>query len=512
MSICFLKKYNIPILLFVLFLSISALSVYNYTTQKNILLVQMKNDSDDVVNSISAAMKRFQAIKSTMNLQKLVSDVSLGLEIFEFRYLDTNGTIRNSMFKEEIGEVCSASSFKEILQKKRKLKSFFFEVRDYVDVMAIYYPIYGNGKLIGIIDLSVDISEYKVITGPETDFALMRRKVDILNLLKSIEGSISNILDVSESIDMNSFLYTYVESTLNIIQASLIDVNKKVLYSNNKELIGQTLHVDELSPELIVVNGQPVYRSVIKNGLLGDHNDTRLMLLIDALVYTENEHQLLRTALITSAIALLFAFAIARAIYFTALEQSRSEKERLERQVKERTHEIEMLSKTDSLTKLWNRGYLEEMLEMEFKRARRYQHNISILIIDLDLFKQVNDTYGHLAGDEVLRQISHRIKSCLRDTDFVGRYGGEEIVAILPETEQELAQQIADKILKIVADKPVLYEGQSIEITTSIGINYLREEHKDRQELFSEADEALYIAKKSGRNRAILFETRSEQA
>ncbi|MEN8146738.1 MAG: GGDEF domain-containing protein [Campylobacterota bacterium] len=473
----------------------------------------MKSDSGAIVNSIASAMKRFQAIKSTMNLQKLVSDVSLGLEIFEFRYIEPNGIIKNSMFKDEIGKIYSAASFKELLQEERELKVFFFEVRDYVKVMAIYYPIYRSGKLIGIIDLSVDVSEYEVITGSKTDFALMRRKVDILNLLKSIEGSIENSLEVYETSDMNSFLHAYVESALNIFQASLINADKKVLYSSNKGLIGRTLNVDDLiTQELITIDGQPTYRTIVKNGTLGEHKGTKLMLLIDAMAYTENERQLLRTALITSAIALFFVFFIARAIYYTALEQSRGEKERLERQVKERTCEIEILSKIDPLTGLWNRGYLEEMLEMEFKRARRYIHDISILLIDLDHFKHINDTFGHLAGDEVLRQVSDRIKSCLRETDFVGRYGGEEIVVILPETEHEIADIIANKILQIIGTEPVLFEESVIKVTTSIGINNLRTEHKDRQTLFTQADEALYEAKRLGRNRIVYYNVARTQA
>jgi len=512
-SIGLVKKYNIPLLLFILFLSISALSAYNYNTQKNILLVQMKNDSGDIVNSISAAMKRFQAIKSTMNLQKLVSDVSLGLEIFEFRFIEPNGIIKNSMFEGEIGKVYSASSFKELLQEERALKAFFFEVRDYVKVMAIYYPIYRKDQLIGIIDLSVDVSEYEEVTGSGADFALLRRKVDILNLLKSIEGSIENSLEVYESSDVNSFLHAYVESALNIFQASLIDADKKVLYSSDPELIAKSLIIDDLiASELIVVDGRPVYRTIIKNGTFEKHENTRLMLLIDALVYTENERQLLRTALITSAIALFFAFFIARAIYYTALEQSRGEKERLERQVKERTREIEILSKIEPLTGLWNRGYLEEMLEMEFKRARRYKHHISILLIDLDHFKQVNDTYGHLAGDEVLRQVSDRIKSCLRETDFVGRYGGEEIVVILPETEHQIADKIANKILHIISVEPVLFEESVIKVTTSIGVNNLRTEHENRLTLFAQADEALYEAKKLGRNRIVYYNAARTEA
>ncbi len=502
----YLKKHNVPALLLMLVLSISYLAFYNYDEQKDLLLTQMKSDTEHVGSSISSAMQRFHDIKSTMNLQKLVNDVSFGLEIFEFRYLEPNGIIRNSMFNEEIGKLHSAESFKEILQRKRKLKTFFFEVRDYVKVMAIYYPIYRNKRLIGIIDLAVDVSEYAVITGPDTDFALTRRKVDILNLLKSIEGSIENSLAVFEETDMHNFLRAYVQSAANILEVSQIDADKKILMSSNKKLIGKTLKVDKLLPlELIDHAGRQVYRTVTDIGQLNGNANSKLIILIDAAPYEANRRQLLETALITSVIALIIALFIARSIYYFALERSRSEKERLERLVKERTHEIELLSKTDALTGLWNRGYLEEMLEMEYKRARRYMHDISIMLIDLDHFKRINDTYGHMAGDEVLRQISQRIRSCVRETDFVGRYGGEELVIILPETTLRSAQTIADNILKLIAAEPVVFESHTIDVTTSIGLNNLRLTHTNYQAVFAETDEALYRAKEEGRNRVVVF-------
>ncbi len=504
-------KYNTPVLLLILVLSISYLSFFNYESQKKLLLTQMKSDAGDIVNSITAAMIRFQDIKSTMNLQKLVNDVSFGLEIFEFRYLEPDGIIRNSMFKEEIGNIYTAESFKQTMQGERKLKEFFFETRDYVDVMAIYYPIYRNNALIGMIDLAVDVSEYKEIEGSRENFALLRRQVDIMNLLKAIEGSIANSLEIFEQTDVDKFLHGYVRSAENIVQISLIDSDNKVRISSHSDMIGRQLNMQALPPpELINMDDRLIYRTVVNSGLLDKSKDTQLMLLIDASPYAQNEQQLLKTALITSAIALFFALVIARAIYYSAIERSRSEKERLEQLVKERTHEIEVLSKTDALTGLWNRGYLEEMLEMEFKRARRYGHDISIMIVDLDFFKRINDTYGHMAGDEVLRQISRRISEGVRETDFVGRYGGEEIVVILPETALDAALKIANGIRETIASSPVVFETYTIEVTTSIGLSHLREEHTDYLTVFAEADKALYFAKEQGRNRVVVFDAEIE--
>ncbi len=501
-----IKKYAVPIILFSLVLVIAYLSYYNYKTQKNLLLMQMQSNSLNIASSVSSAIERFDDIKSTMNLQKLVNDVSFGLEIFEFRYLEPDGTIRNSMFKEEIGEVLSSKSFIETMQGDRQLGSFFFEVRDFVDVMSIYYPIYLQDQLVGIIDLSVDISEYTLKKGLKDNFSILRRQVDIQNLLKSINGSVTNSLAILTKTNINDFLHAYVNSTKNIKQISIIDEKQNVYISSDKNLIGTALDYNNLQTSgMTMLNGKLTYLAITDSHINKDNSKMKLMLLIDASTYLSHENKLFNTAMITSVIALLFALLTSRLLYYSAIEQSRTEKERLEWLVKERTKEIELLSQTDSLTGLWNRRHLEETLEIEFKRAKRYEKELSIMIIDLDHFKNINDTYGHMAGDEVLRQISSRIKNSQRETDFVGRYGGEEIVVILPETDLQTSINIADDIRKIVEQEPVEFENQTIKVTTSIGVSNLRNEHKSYASIFAEADEALYSAKELGRNRVEFF-------
>lgn len=504
----FWKRYNIPVLLSTLVISLSSLAFYNYYTQKHILLKQMESDAEDTASSIVAAMDRFRDISSTMSLQKLVSDISLKLEIFEFRYIDPDGTIRNSMFQEEIGRNREGKSFKEATEGKSPLGKFFFETRDFVPVMAIYYPISMNGKLIGIIDLAVDVSEYAMVnTHHTTDFALLRRQVDILNLLKSIEGSIHNSIDIKTKADFQDFLRKYVESATNIVQISIVDSNQQILVSSNKAVIGQTLTSSDMPPPSIIKkNSQSVYRMVLPNFAVNSGKNERMLILIDADSYAKNEQRLFRTALLTAGIAILFALFIARIIYHSAIQRSREEQERLEKLVKERTHEIEILSKTDSLTGLWNRGYLEEMIMQEFKRSRRYGTELAIVVIDLDHFKQINDNYGHIAGDEVLRTISRRLVECLRETDFIGRYGGEEIVAILTDTSSENAWHTSQKILNVIASEPVTFGEISIPVTASIGISILHPEHENYEELFSEADKAMYTSKNGGRNRITLYQ------
>lgn len=500
-----IKKYTVPLILLSLVLGIAYLSYYNYKTQKNLLLLQMHNNSLNIANSVSSAIERFNDIKSTITLQKLVDEISFGLEIFEFRYLEPDGTIRNSMFKDEIGKVLSSASFTQVLNKERELNTFFFEVRDFVDVMSIYYPIYVSDKLVGIVDLSVDISEYNIKKGSKDTFSLLRRQVDIRNLLKSINGSVANSLEILTKTSIDDFLHAYVESTKSITQISIIDNKNKIYASSNKLLIGTELSGSNLLTGMITIDEQLKYRTIIDSNTNNGNSKMKLMILIDASTYLSHEKRLFTTATVTAAIALLFALFTSRLIYFTAIEQSRSEKERLEHLVNERTKEIELLSKTDALTGLWNRRHLEETLEAEFKRAKRYNHKLSIMIVDLDHFKSINDTYGHMAGDEVLRQISAEIKECQRETDFIGRYGGEEIVVILPETDLQTSIKVADSIRQTIAQRPVEFESNTIAVTASIGISSLRDEHTSYEMIFAEADEALYKAKELKRNRVEVF-------
>ena len=376
--------------------------------------------------------------------------------------------------------------------------------------MSIYYPLYESEKLIGIIDLSVDISEHILTNGSKDNSSIIHRQVDIQNLLKSINASVTNSLDILGTTNINDFLHEYVNSAKNITQVSIIDNHYKLHASSDRNLIDKELNSnDYAAPGIRKIDGRLIYLS-IDNSYLNQENETmRLIILIDPSTYLDHENQLFNTAVMTTIIALLLALFTTRLIYYSALEQSRKEKERLEHLVKERTREIEQLSKTDALTGLWNRGYLEEMLDMEFKKAKRYKNELSILFIDLDYFKKINDTYGHMAGDEVLRQVSTMIKKCQRETDFVGRYGGEEIVVILPETSAEQSRKVAESILDTVAKSPVEFESNTINLTTSIGICSLREEHHDYLMIFAEADEALYRAKELGRNRVEVFKQMS---
>jgi diguanylate cyclase (GGDEF)-like protein len=158
----------------------------------------------------------------------------------------------------------------------------------------------------------------------------------------------------------------------------------------------------------------------------------------------------------------------------------------------------------DALTGLYNRRKLEEQLAAEFGRAIRYQRPLSLLMFDIDHFKRVNDGFGHLAGDEVIRHVAKLALGCLRESDFIGRYGGEEFVVILPEVPAAGGVVVAERIRAAVAGSPACFEEKNIAVTVSVGIAEVGA-LRTAQNLLGEADEALYLSKKSGRNRVSLL-------
>jgi len=164
---------------------------------------------------------------------------------------------------------------------------------------------------------------------------------------------------------------------------------------------------------------------------------------------------------------------------------------------------LHAMATRDGLTGIYNRAAFNERLSREFKRARRYRLQLSLLMFDADHFKSVNDRYGHPAGDALLIAIAEQAKLCIRDTDMVARYGGEEFSVILPETDCNSAAQLAERLRLAIEGMQVEYEGQTLVRTVSIGVSCLQniDELTDEDDLLKAADRALYTAKENGRNR-----------
>jgi two-component system cell cycle response regulator len=156
---------------------------------------------------------------------------------------------------------------------------------------------------------------------------------------------------------------------------------------------------------------------------------------------------------------------------------------------------------TDNLTGLWSRYRFDIELEREFSRCRRHGHPLSLLFIDVDRFKSVNDTYGHPAGDEVLRGVGESIRATVGDEDVCARYGGEEMVALLPESPLETAAGLAELIRARIASNVFVAYGVRIRVTVSIGCSTLDANDAGCADLLNRGDQKLYQAKNKGRNR-----------
>lgn len=173
----------------------------------------------------------------------------------------------------------------------------------------------------------------------------------------------------------------------------------------------------------------------------------------------------------------------------------------LKKQVKKRTKQLEELAYTDSLTKCFNRQKINEILSLEINRHNRYGHTVSIIMLDIDNFKHINDTFGHIIGDDVLINLTKILRENIRKVDFIGRWGGEEFVIICPETNIKNTAILANKLCSKINS----YEFDQVKIVTaSFGVSELQK-NDDERTILIRADEALYMAKAEGKNRVKIF-------
>jgi diguanylate cyclase (GGDEF)-like protein len=162
---------------------------------------------------------------------------------------------------------------------------------------------------------------------------------------------------------------------------------------------------------------------------------------------------------------------------------------------------VQELSIVDSLTGIFNRRYYLERFAQELERSLRFGLTFAILMIDVDHFKNCNDRYGHLVGDQILRHICNSIKENSRQVDLLGRFGGEEFILLLPQTKMEEAIFVAERIRQAIEQGMVKAYDETLKATISIGLSFFPDHGRTQEELIDKADQALYKAKQSGRNR-----------
>jgi diguanylate cyclase (GGDEF)-like protein len=180
-----------------------------------------------------------------------------------------------------------------------------------------------------------------------------------------------------------------------------------------------------------------------------------------------------------------------------------SEKGRIEIFLRDITEEV-MLATTDPLTKIYNRRYMNEFLTKETERSKRARKKFAIVLADLDDFKKINDTYGHICGDFVLQAIVSGMINSIREYDILGRYGGEEFLIIMPEIQKQAAVDVANRIRRnIEAHEIELKGGERVAVTASFGVASYAEDGHSPDDLLIKADERLYKAKWTGKNRVV---------
>ncbi|HTB22254.1 MAG TPA: diguanylate cyclase [bacterium] len=167
--------------------------------------------------------------------------------------------------------------------------------------------------------------------------------------------------------------------------------------------------------------------------------------------------------------------------------------------------QLEQMAYRDQLTGLRNFRFFSTRIVEEVQRAKRYRHQLSLLMLDIDHFKKFNDTHGHQAGNHALQHLARVVGDTVRDTDSVARYGGEEFAFILPETSKRLAFELAERVRANVESSPVVLQGHHHKITVSLGLATIPRDAFSWQALVEAADQALYQSKQSGRNRVTLF-------
>ncbi|KAB0242998.1 diguanylate cyclase [Microcystis aeruginosa EAWAG127a] len=183
------------------------------------------------------------------------------------------------------------------------------------------------------------------------------------------------------------------------------------------------------------------------------------------------------------------------------------ELKKTQEELKNINSQLEKLVITDSLTGVNNRREILSLGEKEFQRCRRYYRYFSVLVIDIDHFKHINDTFGHILGDKTLITVAGAIKNCLRQVDSFGRFGGEEFVAILPETNLEDAATTAQRICQVINELNIEIDRQKVRVTASIGVATFSPKDNNLEAVIERADHALFAAKNQGRNRVSLGKT-----
>lgn len=221
---------------------------------------------------------------------------------------------------------------------------------------------------------------------------------------------------------------------------------------------------------------------------------------------TQHDAALLWPNRISALVACALGWALSVLLWrkFTIITLQQAQLDAAHAALQDKQRDLERLTRNDGLTGLFNRNTFTELAKRELHRAQRQGTATAILLLDLDHFKNINDTWGHPAGDAVLKMVASTASRTVRSTDLVGRLGGEEFIVLLPSTSVEAARRLAEKLRNQLQSTPTLWENTRIPATASIGVaGTTANDNHDFDTLYREADKALYVAKTQGRNRVV---------
>ncbi|GAP09802.1 protein containing diguanylate cyclase (GGDEF) domain [Bellilinea caldifistulae] len=349
-----------------------------------------------------------------------------------------------------------------------------------------------------LLNIIRDITHQKLKQQAEEE---QRSKIELLRQAMTAFTSVLNLRQVlSQVMEYLKMLIPYDRAFLFLADKDELEIAAAAGFANNDDYIGRRISARNPQFEAINRNRYPLYLDDAELYRpfqeLGDLNCGKAWLGIPMLghgqvigylsiynanssVYGGNEAELGQTFANQAAIAI--------------------ENARLFQQVQQ-------YAITDGLTGFYNRRYFYELAEIEMRRSQRYGGDLSLVMIDIDLFKNVNDRLGHTAGDQVLMRLSQCLRSQIRASDSIGRYGGEEFVILLPETNVQNALEVAERLRRSAEECTTFVGHTAIQVTISLGVAQMDEDCLNVDDLFHRADRALYLAKQNGRNRVCAWQ------
>lgn len=383
-------------------------------------------------------------------------------------------------------------------QNKRKDGTLFWEDSTISPVKD------ANGELINFIAIKEDITSRKMLEESERDqrhlAEALRDTAMILNGTLKLDDVLDRILaNIGKLVNFDSAMVSLIEG----------DSVRKIRYHNNPG--DQTTPRSIGDPQANLIN-IPILQTIIKTRqayCIPDIQTDKRWLVV-AIPGMQRVRSLICAPIeIQGKVAGILNVISATPDFFTELQAERvkafASQAAVAMENAQLYEQAKRLSLTDSLTDLFNMRYFLDFGKLEFERVRRYERTLSVVMADVDHFKNVNDQHGHHVGDQVLREIAARIKNSVRAVDVVARYGGEEFIVLMPETGLEEASGVAERIRLTVSDAPIKNMDRPISVTLSLGIAEIDKSTGSLDELIKFADQALYKAKANGRNCVVSY-------